>query len=293
MKIAAQDILDISQHSAGVKQFMKYFCLQEGRPELSYLQAIVKQFTHLPYENISKIIKLEQNFNDKKIRLPEEIIDDHQRWNLGGTCFSLTFFLQSILTANGFRCYPVMGDMRAGPNIHCCLIVVLQGVKYLVDPGSLLSRPMEINPVKPRLYRSEFTGVELRYNFQEQAYNLYTFTLNERKWRYRFRDRPTPAHEFLQHWHDSFSKNSMHGICLTKIMDQGLIYIHKQFMRQTTFNGKRNFNIKKNVHATIRDIFGIDETLVEQALAAIDANMQRERKLGLFAPEKGAAHAAQ
>lgn len=280
-------ILDISQHRDSVLRFMQNFSLTTKRPNLLYLQAIIEQFTHIPYENISKIIKLNKKFkDDNKIRLPEEIIEDHLQFHLGGTCFSLTFFLQSILTTNGYLCYPVMGDMRAGRNIHCCLVVDLEGTKYLVDPGYLLNKPMEINPSKPRLYRTEFTGVELKYNEEARAYDLFTFNRADHKWRYCFRDRPTPPDEFLQHWHASFTKNSMHGICLTKVIDHGLIYVHKQFMRKTTFEGTRNFNIKKNYHATIREIFSINEELVEHALAAIEANMARERELGLYVPKE-------
>jgi len=284
------NLLDISQHRDGVHRFMKLFSLKSRHPDLYYLQAIIEKFTHLPYENISKIIKLSQNFNaDTKIRLPEEIIEDYMRFHLGGTCFSLTFFLQSILTINGFTCYPVMGDMTAGRNIHCCLVVIINQKKYLVDPGYLLNRPMEIHPDKPRMYRAEFTGVELRFDQPTEAYNLYTFDRNDFKWRYRFRDLPTPANQFLQHWHASFTKNSMHGICLTKVKDQGLIYVHKTFMRETTFEGKRNFNIKKNYHQTIREVFGIGAEMVEHALSAIDENMVRERELGLYVPrERGA-----
>ena len=288
MIYSANEILDISQHRNGVSRFMEHFSLRPRRPDLLHLQAIIEQFTNLPYENISKIIKLEQKFKSaNKIRLPEEIIEDHRQFHLGGTCFSLTFFLQAILTTNGFLCYPVMGDMRAGRNIHCCLVGDLQGAKYLVDPGYLLNQPMEINPLKPRLFRTEFTGIELIFDEQAQAYDLFTFNRNDKKWRYRFRDIPTQPAEFLKHWHESFTKNSMHGICLTKVMDQGLIYVHKTFMRQTTFDGKRNFNIKKNYHATIREIFGINEELVEQALTAIDANMEREQELGLYVPKSG------
>jgi arylamine N-acetyltransferase len=286
MSTSPNNILDVSQHRDGVQRFMRYFSLRSQRPDLAYLQAIIEQYMHIPYENISKIIKLNQRFKDThKIRLPEEIIEDHMQFHLGGTCFSLTYFLQTILTTNGFNCYPVMGDMRAGRNIHCCLVVILDNAKYLVDPGYVWSRPMEINMKKPRLYRTEFTGVELKYNEQAQAFDLFTFNRSERKWRYRFRDRPTPTLEFLQHWHDSFTKNSMHGICLTKITYNGLVYVHKQFMRETTFDGKRNINIKRSYHKTIQDIFGINKELVEQALAAIDTNMARERKLGLYVPE--------
>lgn len=251
------------------------------------LREIIWRFAKIPYENISKIIKLNKFYHDAcKIRLPEEVMEDHITFRLGGTCFSLTFFLQTILTHHGFSCYPVMADMRAGRNVHCCLIVILEGIKYLVDPGYLLHQPMEINPQKPRVYWTEFSGVELRFNPETQRYNLFTFNREGVKWRYCFQDRPVPPEEFLRHWYASFGWNTMHGICLTKVTDKGLIYVHKDFMQETTFYGKRNFNIKRDYHATIQEIFGIDKQLVEQAQVALKENLARERALGLFTPHK-------
>ncbi|MFQ5709276.1 MAG: arylamine N-acetyltransferase [bacterium] len=279
---------DPTVHYDAVHCFMDYFRLRAQKPERSFLGEILTHFAKLPYENLSKIIKLRENWQSdvNKIRLPEEVIAGHVENKLGGTCFSLTFFLQSILTQCGFVCYPVMADMRAGRNIHCCLIVIVDSVKYLVDPGYLLTQPMELNPQKPRLYRTEFAGVELRFDSQTQRYDLLTFNNNEMKWRYRFQDRPTPSDEFLQHWLASFGWNSMHGICLTKLTRQGLIFVHKTFMRETTFSGKRNLNIKRNYHATIHEVFGIDKQLVEQAQEALAANLAMERALGLWVPER-------
>ena len=51
------------------------------------------------------------------------------------------------------------------------------------------------------------------------------------------------------------------------------------------FNKKQNFNIKHNYHATIHDIFGIDKQVIEQAQAALQANLAKERELGIFVPK--------
>lgn len=283
-----QPILDLNTHRDAVHEFFDFFKLRPQSPGLEFLQEILDRFAAIPYENISKIIKLNQQWDSdaERIRMPEEVIEQHIGKKLGGTCFSLTFYLQSILTQNGFHCYPVMADMRAGENIHCCLIVLFGGVKYLVDPGYLLTQPMEIHPDKPKLYRTEFSGVELRYEPQAQKYNLFTFDKNERKWRYCFRDRPTPPDEFLQHWLASFGWNSMHGICLTRVLKGGLLYVHKTFMRETTFSEKQNYNIKHNYHAAIREHFGIDKEIIEQAQVALDENMKRERESGLWVPKQ-------
>lgn len=281
--------LDPHGQSEGVWEFTDFFKLRAQKPSLLFLEDILQHYANIPYENVSKIIKLNQYHHQRGpiIRLPAEVMHEHISHKLGGTCFSLTFFLHSILAQHGFDTYPVMADMRAGRNIHCCLIVVLDEVKYLVDPGYLLTRPMELNPTKPRLFRGEFTGVELRYHVQNQHYDLFTFDKMSTKWRYRFQDRPVPPEEFLQHWLASFGWNSMNGLCLTRIMPGGLLYVRKNFMRETTFQGKKNHNIRKNYHASIQEYFGIDPQVIEQARAALTENLAMKMANGeKDAPEK-------
>jgi arylamine N-acetyltransferase len=276
-------LLEPHQHDEAVRLFMSHFDLRLRRPELSFLQEIIEHFAAIPYENISKIIKLNQHWDaESKLRLPEEIINDHISFHLGGTCFSLTFFLQTILTLNDFTCYPVMADMHVGRNSHCCLVTTIDGRKYLIDPGYLLHQPLEIDPARPRLYRTSFAGVQLHFDSTTSFYNLSTFDANETKWRYRFQDRPTPVDEVFQHWHASCWKSTLHGILLTKVMPEGLIYVHKTLMKETSIGGKKNINIKKNYHAAIHDLFHIDPQLIEKAQAALKENLAKEKASGMF-----------
>ena len=247
---------------------------------LAALEQILAAFSHLPYENLSKIIKFNHHGGDEgaRLRLPEEVMEDHLRHGTGGTCFSLTFFLHSILMQHGFSCYVIMGDMKAGRNLHCALIVQVAGEKYLVDPGYVLRRPMALDPARPRLYHNEYNGVELRYDPRVQSYDVFTFTPAEMKWRYRFIDRSISAVEFWAHWQASFQRNSMHALCLTRGREDELIFILKDFMRITSLAGKRNVNLKHHLHHTIHAIFGIAPEYVEQALAALRENLARERQ---------------
>jgi len=271
-------ILQPETHSAATEIFFKHFELVGQRPSLQHLQSILAAFGHLPYENLSKIIKLNRHGDSpERLRLPDEVIDDHRRWQLGGTCFSLTYFLQSILMNTGYVCYPVMADMRAGRNVHCAMIVVLDGAKHLVDPGYVLDRPLLIDPQRARVHHTDITGVELVYDAALCSFHLYTFSRLETKWRYTFIDRPTPLPEFLSHWQASFQRNGMHGLCLSRASGDELIYIHSGFMRESSWQGKRNFNIRQTLHSTIEARFGIPAEFVEQAQTALQENLRRER----------------
>ncbi|MCJ7812586.1 arylamine N-acetyltransferase [bacterium] len=280
-------ILDPSSHREAVGYFKHYFSLSLDLSKMDLLKEILSYFSQFPYENISKIIKYYKYFDGiTKIRLPYEVMDDHAQNHLGGTCFSLTFFLQTILVYSGFASYPVMADMRWGKHVHCALLVKMNQRKYLVDPGYLLNQPMEINKDHNRVYKTAFSGVELDFRKESEVYELYTFNQNQRKWRYRFKDQPVTDEDFLNYWLASFTWNSMHGLCLTKVEQDRMIYIHKTFMRETGFDKKKNVNIKNNYHATICQIFGIDSNLVEEALAAVECNMAKEREMGIWVPKK-------
>ena len=285
-------ILNPFLHTAGVTAFQKYFSIVPKKADIPYLQEILYHFSKFPYENLSKIIKhYRESEYLQKMRLPLEVMEGHIQNRLGGTCFSLTFFLQTILVHSGYRCYPIMADMKWRPNSHCVVIVNLDDLQYLVDPGYLLNQPMQMTLEKPRIYDSEFSGVELVYRPESDVFEVYTFNKTEMKWRYRFRNRPCPPEEFLGHWISSFSWNSMHGLCLTKSERGRLIYVHKHHMRESTFDGKQNINIKKDYHRRIFETFGIDIPIIEQALAAVESNMAKERELGLWIP-KSDRHAA-
>jgi arylamine N-acetyltransferase len=279
-------LLESSRHVEAVLAFNKFFSLSDRPAGLNLLKTILVSFSRFPYENISKIIKYRRHFGKaERIRLPCEVMEDHAAHRLGGTCFSLTYFLQTILSQQGFDCYPVMADMRWGENVHCALVVTVDGVKYLVDPGYLLSEPMALDSQKPRMYATPFSGVEMVFDAEGGKYDLYTFDGTEKKWRYRFWDRPVSAEEFYGHWLSSFGWNSMHGLCLTRIEKGRMVYVHKHFMRETSMGMKRNCNIKKDYHETIHAVFGIDPLLVEEALAAVEDNMAKERELGLWVPK--------
>lgn len=80
--------LDPQRHSDGVRLFMEFFDVRPKRPDLAFLQEIIERFAAIPYENISKIIKLNSLWEaETKIRLPGEIIDEHISFRLGGPAF--------------------------------------------------------------------------------------------------------------------------------------------------------------------------------------------------------------
>ncbi len=261
--------LNPSFHTGSVKQFFEHFKFKKKLPTLDFLREILFFYAQLPYENISKIVKLQKDYTaPTRIRLPEEVMHDFAAYHLGGTCFSLTYFLQTILMDCGFLCYPFIAHMSRMKNAHCGLIVMHDNHKYVVDPGYLLNQPMQLHKDVRRLYRSPHTGVELKFNPQDEHFNLFTFDQNQKKFRYKFQDRALSADEFLNFWWDSFYWDGMKGICLTQVQEQGMIYVHNDYMLVQNLQAKQKGKVA-NVERRIQEFFQISPEWVERARAAI------------------------
>lgn len=272
--------LDPHQYQETARAFFKTNAITLSPSKgLSLIGEILEAFSVIPYENLSKIIKYENAHQDAaSIRLPDEVWEDFRTHRLGGTCFSLTFLLQSIVVAAGFRCYPVMARMKVGENRHSAVVVEIDGDFYLLDPGYVLDIPIQILDEKRLFYKAGHAGVELRKSDVISHYHLFTFNKNGSQWRYEFENRAVDTHHFFQYWMGSFQWNGMNGLCLTRAHQDKLVYIHKYFMRETGLQGKKNFNLKKNREEVIQSAFGIAPEIVEAAEAAIQGRRQRSKR---------------
>jgi arylamine N-acetyltransferase len=278
-------------HAYAVRHFLEYFSIKQAMADADLLIKILESFSQIPYENISKIVKLNRNFlTEDRLRLPEEVMEDFSRHHLGGTCFSLSFFLHTVLYHLGYQTHMVMADMRNRANVHCALVALLNNKVYLIDPGYLLTQPMQIHPDKSRLYRAPHNGVELKFDPESRRYQLYTFDRQLIKFRYSFFVEPTPLPEFLQHWLASFYQAGMHGICMTQMQEDQLVYLHNDFLQVASVNGKNKRHIKQNYEKVVGEVFGIGPEWVEMAQEALAGNMELERIHGLYRLKKGGGH---
>lgn len=264
-----------SSHHEATRLFQRYFAVSRPQNDLDYLRLLLKHYARIPYENISKIIKVASSEDlGGKFRLPLEVMRDHIEHRLGGTCFSLTYFLEQILLYSGYSCYKVMAHMSAGENIHCVIVVALAGNRYLVDPGYLLWEPLPLALRGPQACYTPQGGVELQYDPTSGYFHLFTFNARGRKWRYRFADQAVPEDQFRQHWIASFSKPTLHNILLNQLTEKGLLYIRGNHLRLTSFEEERKANIRQDYHRQIHDFFGIEPRWVEEALSILKGQLQ-------------------
>ena len=85
---------------------------------------LCNQISNITYENLTKIIRLEQTGSATGARkLDDSDQNDIDSWMGSGTCFSMTWHLYQALTDMGFKPRLVMGHKRKERNIHCALIL--------------------------------------------------------------------------------------------------------------------------------------------------------------------------
>ncbi|HJZ11264.1 MAG TPA: arylamine N-acetyltransferase, partial [Acidobacteriota bacterium] len=192
-----------------IERFKDCYAVRDDEPGLSYLTAIAAAFSHLPYENVTKILKnVRATQPAHKLRRTEEVLQDHLRWKTGGTCFSLCNALQEILHRSGFDSYIAMADMHYGANIHCAVVVRVDQKDYLLDPGYLLHDPIPLPGCEMEVVRqTRMNTVLLRYE-SPAVFSLYTKEAGQTKWRYRLHATRISHQEFTEHWIHSFSLNS-------------------------------------------------------------------------------------
>jgi len=280
-------------HREAVRIFERHFGLIRGRSARDDLRLLLRHYSRIPYENLSKIIKVARYQElEEKFRLPLEVIQDHIEHRLGGTCFSLTYFLEQILRCWGYPCYKTMAHMAAGENIHCVIVAEVGGESCLVDPGYLLWEPLPLSRGGPQVLSAPQGRLELRYDGRGEEYHLFTCNARGRKWRYRFRPCPVSEEEFRRHWVASFSRPTLHDILLNRLTEQGLLYIRGHHLRLTSLAEERKENIRRDLHRQVERWFGIDPRWVEEALSVLERQrrewQQEKRGEALGGPSRAA-----
>ena len=247
-------------------------------PSRGLLEAVVRDFSRLPYENISKIIKsAEHEEPAHSFRLPVEVVTDHVERGFGGTCFSLTFLLERMLKAIGFDCHKVMAHMHMGENVHCLVVVNHDGRRFMIDPGYALYAVIELPASGRSAVRCPHALVEIGPD-EAGFYNLHTVDAAGRKWRYRFADVPAGDDEFERYWMRSFDMPTLHNVCLGRITERGHIYLRKDYFKFASPEDITKRRFKTGIERVIEEEFGIDSKWVNMARDVLE--MRRRQAMG-------------
>lgn len=243
---------------------------------LEHLAQVVGRFAAIPYENLTKIIKAGDEADPvRRMRQPVEVLSDYARWGSGGTCFSLTSCLQSILMEYGYSCRPHMADLGNHRNNHCALIVDYNGRLYLLDPGYLITRPLPVPAGGSVVHETALHPVLLERDRFGDGLNLSTLEPDGSKFRYRLDATPCDPKEFIRHWIDSFSWNMMHSLLITRVIPDGRFYLHDRHVRWFNRDGRRTGKLTTDFDDQVSSHTGIHRDIVLRARSIL-AETKRE-----------------
>lgn len=257
-----------------ISTFSDRYSIHAAEPDLLQLKQIGAAFSHLPYENVTKILKEARSSNiHQKLRKTDEVLSDHLRLNTGGTCFSLCNALLSVLKNSGFDAFVAMADMHYGANIHCVVVVVLPEGRFVLDPGYLLHIPIRLPDSDLEQVTKTLMNTVVIQNEGNETFSLFTVEHSQRKWRYRLRAYPVPTEEFEAHWIHSFSLNSMEHLMMTRLNNHGRLYFRKNHLEHV--NESERTILTKPEASELSGLFGVPADLISSARNILLARPQK------------------
>ncbi|HEV3145252.1 MAG TPA: arylamine N-acetyltransferase [Gemmataceae bacterium] len=257
--------------SSVLPTFVRTFGLDLTGKPLDVLERVGQAFARLPYENLTKIIRqAETGSVTEARRSPSEVVANHLRLGVGGTCFSLTATLLYLVRALGFEAQPILADRPYGLNTHCALLVWLDGRPHLMDPGFLIARPTPL-PVSGDLkLQTEFNELILAPQAGGDKVDL--ITVQQGRWTPRITFKSTPADrvEFLKVWDASFDWDMMKYPLLTRVTGNRQLYLHGNRLQVRDRNQVQRDEIDPQLLAEhIAQAFGVALEVVQKALAIL------------------------
>ncbi len=246
-------------------------------PSLIELERIANRFTLIPYENLTKIIRAAEDTSPEfLLRNPVCVLSEYRQFGAGGTCFSLTHCLKTILDKCGYRSAPRMANLGRSTNNHCALVVEFEDREFLIDPGYLITSPLPIPETGSVLHSTRLYPVRLERETGGDALHLSTLEPDGEKYRYRLHPDPVSPDAFRVHWLASFSWTMMNSLLVTQAMPEGRFYMHDRHMRWYHSGGRESKKVASEFDLTVAHETGIDISIVRQARMIL---AQHKRKL--------------
>ena len=182
----------------------------------------------LPFENLTKVIKFhaQDGVAARAIRLPEEVLHDHEKYGTGATCFGLVYLLRDLLRRHGFEGTLHLCDRRYGADTHAALLFTWEGMAWTFDPGYRVVQPLPdsgtaafLSPTNPNACRVKRVAAT-RYQ---------CFTGHAGDWHMRFvlKSEPASEEDYRAAWCKTFELEAMGYPVITRFEDGRMIYLQK------------------------------------------------------------------
>ncbi len=112
---------------------------------------IMRAFAPVLYENLSKI-RRRAKFSSVELQCletPAVLLRDHLQKGTGGTCYSMAYSLAALFEQAGIDCYLTLNDIRGETANHAAVVAVVDGVRWLCDPGVQFRVPVMFSDDSP------------------------------------------------------------------------------------------------------------------------------------------------
>ncbi len=252
-------------------EFLNHFGIPASGQPREMLSRVVSAFAALPYENITKIIRrAEAGSAAKARRYPEEVVRNHIEWGAGGTCFSLTSALAHLVRSLGWRAEYILADRRYGQNTHCALLVWVEDIPHILDPGFLIIDPVPVPRQEEHVFRTGFNSLVIAPENNSGRIALSTIRKDAKTYRLTYKTSPVDESEFLKAWDDSFEWDMMRYPLLTRAEASRQLYLNgSRFQISDADSIKRREIHADELVAKIAAEFHIHPSLVAQAVSIL------------------------
>lgn len=257
------------------KLFIKYLEILEidaEAPSLELLRKIIKShLAGIPFENISKLLN-----NNKGIRYIPELplyLQGIEKYNFGGTCYSINYYLYLLLEYLGFNVKLCGADMR-NPDVHVISIVNIDGKEFIVDCG--YAAPF-LEPL-PRDISEDYI-----INFSDEKYilkpkngegksRLEQYYKNELKHWYTAKPKPRHSNEFRAVIIDSYDDNAlfMNALLITRYSSEHSIALRNLSVTEVSGSEVSFRKItREEIPELVNQKFGMPSGLVKEAISGL------------------------
>jgi arylamine N-acetyltransferase len=249
--------------------FCNHHKIPLAQPKRELLAQVLKSFSAIPYENLSKIIRANEELSSHLFQTPEEVLIGHFTTGSGGTCFPLTETLTHLIQEIGFEAAPILADRRYGADTHCAVLALIDGVQHLIDPGYLIFSPVAIPHQGAVTVNTPFSTVRLTRIPAPSDYIELATVEDDGRTRYRLTYKTTPVDEadFKAAWRRSFEWEMMTYPVISSISGESQIYIQKSSLTVRSKEGSTRINLTQD--ALIQEVstrLSIDPVVVRRAL---------------------------
>jgi arylamine N-acetyltransferase len=251
--------------------FFEHFGVSPGR-KAHDIHRIGETFGEIPWENLTKFLL--RAAGENRPRLAEEVMTDHVQRGTGGTCYSLTEALGTVIKACGVSARPLTGHMRHGKNIHCALLVEGAAGKFILDPGYVV--PGAVSLSGDGFGEIVTASRSLHWVPVPGGFELHTIENGRRQFRYALESRVLTRNEFLHYWKASFEASGLNSLYLNRTGPLGgRLCAHNENLRTVGETGHQNRTIRDDYASTVSGLFGISSDVAEAAWN----ELQRQRKV--------------